>query len=144
MRRRTSSARRRRRLAANEISEECSAFLAGSYRGYLEICGRPVPAWAWLNALAHGDRIDIEIEATTCSGDDTPEAVVGELAAAVVAALERGEELVGLQRNTLIPLELALSATTYAVPTNGVELARALRSAVRNGLEPIRTRRSDP
>jgi hypothetical protein len=143
MRRPKSSARSRRRWAEAELSEECSTFLAGAYREYLEIRGGSIPAWAWINVLAHGTRGDIEVAASQC-GDDTPVALVGEMAAAMVAALGRGECLVDLQRNTLIPLELALTATVDALPTSSTDLATAIHAALRDGLEPIRSRRSDP
>jgi hypothetical protein len=137
MRKRTKSARRRR-SAETELSEECSAFLCGSYREYLDMCGRSIPAWAWVNVLAHGSRDDIEIVATMSSDDGTPEGLIGECATAVVAALENGESLVGLQRKTLVPLELALADAIDAYPTNSAELGRALRSVLGPGaLGPI-------
>lgn len=37
------------------LAEDCEAFVAGRYAEHLERLGCPVPTWAWLNGLAHGD-----------------------------------------------------------------------------------------
>lgn len=42
------------------LAEDCEAFLAGRYAEHLQDLGCPVPTWAWLNGLAHGDRARLE------------------------------------------------------------------------------------
>lgn len=42
------------------LAQECEAFLAGRYAEHLDGLGCPVPTWAWLNGLAHGDLARVE------------------------------------------------------------------------------------
>lgn len=46
---------RRLRRRGRDLIQECEAYLAGQYVGYLEVRNEHVPNWAWLNVLAHGD-----------------------------------------------------------------------------------------
>lgn len=126
--------------AETELGEECALFLAGAYRDFLEAHDRPIPAWAWINSLAHGDRANAERAAAMRNGEETPDALVAEIAAAALTALKNGATLESLQRNTLVPLELALAATHNLPPTNSAELGRALASArtARLSLTPTR------
>lgn len=128
-------------LEATELGEECAAFLAGGSRDYLEARGRPIPAWAWVNRLTHGDQAAIEYAAAMHHSDDTPDALIAEIAAAALARLAGGATLEALQRITLVPLELALAASAGPAPASSSELARALASALTNRLSPIETRR---
>lgn len=129
--------------AATELGDECAAFLTGGYRDYLETRGRPVPAWAWVNRLAHGDHADIASAAARQSNDDTPEALIAAIAAAVLTRLQDGVPLEALQRNSLVPLEMTLAAQAELPPTSSIELGRVLRSALTTRLPPPQTRRLD-
>lgn len=118
------------------LGDECAAFLAGGYRHYLDTRGQPIPAWAWINCLAHGDRSDIECAATLQTNEVDPDTLIAAIAMAALAHLTVGATLEALQRNTLVPLELALAAQAGTVPTNSLELGRALASALPKRLPP--------
>lgn len=45
---------RRSHPAAVALIEECEAFFAGTFVELCEERATPVPAWAWMNLLAHG------------------------------------------------------------------------------------------
>jgi len=48
------------RPAAEELVEECEAFLAGRLGEIFPARGVPRPPWVWLNQLAHGDHAQVE------------------------------------------------------------------------------------
>lgn len=89
--------------------EECGAYLSGTYAELLVRRGTPVPAWAWINRLAHADEPAVR-DGIAAEGDDGPwpaarrclEAVALDVAAGVEAGLPE------LQREVLRPLELLL------------------------------------
>jgi hypothetical protein len=104
--------RRDARSAADELAAECEAFLAGRYPAYLVHRGRPVPAWAWTNPLAHAPEEQLRSMIST-RGDAMGPAggwphalcyVAGEL----LDLAERCGPLTELQANSLVPLELEL------------------------------------
>lgn len=123
--------------ASSELAEQCELFLSGAYREYLEARGRPIPAWAWINRLAHGDRADFERAAAMHNGDATAEALIAEIAAVALTRLQRGVDLETLQQNSLIPLELALAARAGVAPANSEELGRMITSALMTRLARI-------
>ena len=49
----------RNRAWEQEFVAECEAFLSGHSAQWLADANRPVPVWAWVNALAHGSDDDI-------------------------------------------------------------------------------------
>jgi len=103
------------RASKHEGIAEVEAFPSGHYVRYLVDNKRPVPAWAWLNELAHGSHDDIT--ALTVSeprralwNTNAWEGAVAFLAQELVSqAPRRGRTLSELQRSTLIPLELELA-----------------------------------
>lgn len=89
----------------HDLVEGSEAFLTGRYREHLESRGEPLPAWAWVNRLAHGTVADIE---ALCVPGPTsgPEAVVASIGAPVVLGIRSGTiSLESAQLGMLIPLE---------------------------------------
>lgn len=90
---------------AEGLAVECEMYLSGGYRQYLESRSRPVPAWAWINQLAHGDRADIEAMAASLPKGSSPQGLMSAVARRLVAVLaQRDVTLATLQRRKLIPL----------------------------------------
>ena len=112
------------------VAAACEAYLSGAYRQFLEEQGRPVPAWAWLNRLAHGDRSSIEALAGA-PDDGSPAALVASIARMLLLVADRrGGSLASVQRQRLIPLEGRMASAPSGVPGDQDELARALAAAL--------------
>ena len=102
---------------AGDLAEECDAFLAGAYVDLLERRARPVPAWAWLNRLAHADEAslarlgdaDLDAHRTGTGGWRTAQrwlaAVIVDLAGTYPGGVRQ------IQSEALVPLELALAGS---------------------------------
>lgn len=109
-----------------ELAVECEAFLAGHYARLLNDDHRPVPEWAWLNALAHGGEEDVRAFANdgSCSYAAEWNHALAFLAQEVLSeATRRRCTLFDLQSSTLVPLEFELAARctqTDAWPTHVV------------------------
>jgi hypothetical protein len=95
------------------VGEECDAFLAGDWAEHLAAHGEPVPAWAWLNRVAHG-RID-ELRALTRTPGwghawmdewDRLQACVADTL--FQRARQLSSDVATLQLKVLVPLELML------------------------------------
>ncbi len=99
------------------LVSESEAFLLGHYAQYLGLQHRPVPAWAWLNALAHGGEADISSLATSepprraLPSDTTVwQQALAFLAQELISqAARRGRPVADLQRSMLVPIELELA-----------------------------------
>jgi hypothetical protein len=89
------------------VVEDCEAFLAGRYVELCESRGEPVPVWAWLNLLAHGNEDDLRAaagrRATAVRWRQAQTFLAGELVDLVDAARV---PLAAFQRDVLVPLEL--------------------------------------
>ncbi len=122
-----------------DLGLECAMFLAGEYAGYLESEGRPVPAWAWVNRLAHGTEGDLRTLAGGPKRDGSPGGMISRIASHVLDLLESDDvSLPDLQRRALIPLEMALGETPGSgVPLSSAELGRAIMHALSIGLSPL-------
>lgn len=101
------------RLRRRALVSAAEALLEGSYLEYLLERRRPVPAWATLNAAAHGSPEWVRIVA--CRGGDAPLGCVDPLAAASTIAADLlgvvGNDdlrLAATQASVLVPLELHL------------------------------------
>ena len=112
-------------IAAGVLADEAEAFLSGRLVEYYLEQGRTVPAWAWLNAVAH--RSDAQLAAMVLAG--RPERVPLELGrwydarltlAVVVLDIARysREDLNELQHDALIPLEIELADAS--IPPHGL------------------------
>lgn len=102
-----------------ELAAACEAVLRGRYVEHLEERHCRVPAWAWVNLLAHGSAEDLE-NATSLAGDGQPQrwrAARAYLAGEILGVADRGgTSLRDLQRDVLVPLELHLASSE---PTRG-------------------------
>ncbi|GEM_PF-1730385 len=97
-----------------ELIAECAAFLQGQMASRLEHASMVVPAWAWINALAHGDEAMV---AAMAAGASPTRAIphrswhtaVSYLATEIgVVQAETGASLHDVQRACLVPVEFAL------------------------------------
>ncbi|MGA2520655.1 MAG: hypothetical protein ABSG81_07540 [Acidimicrobiales bacterium] len=103
----------------HELVRECTAFLSGCYPGHLVDAGLPVPAWAWLNPVAHGSVDSVRMLASGATlGRPAPYATgawtqaVAFLASEVLRLV--GDDPAGLlhvQGASLVPLELAMAGS---------------------------------
>ena len=106
--------------------EECEAFLAGRYAELLDSWGAVVPAWAWMNLVAHGDEVALRcaMEERTMAGWRQARAY---LAAVILDAVDDGTiVLADLQREVLVPLELDVAVCRTAVHWTPGQLVRGL------------------
>lgn len=121
--------------ACDSVSDEAAAFLSGRYADYLMTHNLPIPAWAWLNGLSHGDVDEIRALAVhECTG---PSAVIAELAAQMVTLVDTERlSLSFIQKRIFIPLELRLAATPgIGCPHDADEMTHVLRAATSGGLQ---------
>jgi len=115
---------------------DCEAFLAGQYVDRAEHASGGLPAWAWLNLLAHGSHDEL-VEARARLGaveadewrDRRWRNAQGYLAGELLDACD-GEPaaLRSLQRRVLIPLELDLTSSVSRLDPGG--LAKAVLQAL--------------
>lgn len=105
------------------LVHECEAFLSGRLAEELEDRQQPVPAWAWMNMLAHGTPRQLRSMAYEGLGGafttvDAWERGLCFLAREVLAmAEERGCTVEELQRRALVPLELEMTRDVGWVET---------------------------
>lgn len=101
---------------AATAGNEFDSYLAGSYAEWLTREHRSVPAWAWVNRLAHGtvDELD-ELRAGEWTPAPAPadvslwQQVLTFLAGEVLDRVADDDELRELQRTVLVPVELRLA-----------------------------------
>jgi hypothetical protein len=94
----------------DDIATECQLFLTGRYAERLDASGRPLPAWVWLNELAHGSPDELSALAGGTTARPHPQVwasaityLAGEL---LVLADGDTARLRALQSDVLVPLEL--------------------------------------
>jgi len=126
----------RSRTWERELVAECEEFLFGRYAQYLRDESRPVPTWAWLNVLAHGNEEDIAaLAASEPPRRSSPDTVWQEALAFLAQELmneatRRGLPLASLQRSTLVPLELELAGRWGPVCVQPVEFVSSVLTAL--------------
>lgn len=132
--------------SANELVAECEAFLSGSYGSYLADRCREIPAWVWINGLAHGNEAELRRAAARSNDRGDPGSLIVALAREILmAADERNVTLKALQRRTLIPLELALADRCgLEVPTDSATLTMMLKAVIASGLQPLPWHGAEP
>jgi hypothetical protein len=114
---------------ADGLADECEAFLAGKYLFQLASTGQPIPGWALINPLAHGDPALIRWLADVDAGPSDPLALLSYLADEVLLAAARQHvPLEVLQQAVLVPLESQAELLPLKRP-------RELVALVRKGLE---------
>lgn len=130
--------RRGRTSAHTGVTQEIDAYLSGHIVEYLRAQDRPVPAWAWLNLLAHGTEQEIlaEHRMVGAHAEATPwRDARSYLAGEVLAVLDADPVgLANVQESVLVPVELALIERGTMPGPNLAELV----SAVLAGLEAYR------
>jgi hypothetical protein len=116
-----------RRHKRSRVAQECEAFLAGHYH---EVIGRyePVPAWVYVNAIAHAQRADLErLAGQSGPSNDRLLAGLSYLGGEVLAVCDHHDVSLGdAQREVLVPLEFELSVT--ADPADVAALVGTVRS----------------
>ncbi|MDY7106269.1 MAG: hypothetical protein S0880_34230 [Actinomycetota bacterium] len=110
---------------------DCEAMLTGAAAERLMRTGRPVPPWAWVNLLAHGSAADLRrppmmaaslAERPWCRARAH---LAGQLARTVDADVA---PLARLQREVLVPLELALLDDPSIAPSPTAVVHLVLRA----------------
>ncbi len=127
----------RNRAWEQEFVAECEAFLSGHSAQRLAEENRPIPLWAWVNALAHGSKDDITALATgePPSAHDRSASVWHQALAFLAQELtsqttRRGCSLADLQRSTLVPLELELAGRRASGTGEPAQLVARVLSAL--------------
>ncbi len=98
-----------------ELIGDCEAFLVGHLAEQFEGRAASVPAWAWMNLLAHGSEHDLRSERAVVrarqltSGDEWC-AARSYLAVEVLNLAAEFGPLADLQRSVLVPLEQRLAS----------------------------------
>ncbi len=98
-----------------QLVRECEAFLSGRLAEEMELTEQPVPAWAWLNMLAHGNIRQMRAMAggalvRPIAGLEAWQRGLGFLAREVLAVLDEHRcSVEDLQRQVLVPLELEMT-----------------------------------
>jgi hypothetical protein len=124
---------------AEQLTAECEAFLGGSYAEHLRRAGVPLPAWVWLNLIAHGTLDELRALATGPAPPPVWPRARWFLAGEVLAAVESGGcSLRGLQRDALIPLEQQAMTGDAASRWGPAELVRRTRELVQGHARPLR------
>jgi len=133
--------RKRRRRSdptptATQLAAEAEAFLTGRVRDALREQMEPVPAWAAVNVLAHGDLDTLRrLAAGVASGESSPDIWVEPLAVLapqiLMFANEEPASLRELQSEVLIPLEARVLAL-HETRISPSELVVSCRAALRH------------
>jgi len=117
------------------LVSDCEAFLLGSYAQLLDERSEPVPVWAWTNLLAHGTGEDLAWATSDVHGGRFSSRrwrVARAFAASeVLAAVERGATLADVQREVLVPAELAIADQRGAWAWTPQQWLETVRSAIR-------------
>lgn len=121
------------------IVEQCAAYLDGTYRQLLERRGHPVPAWSWINVLAHGDDEEFRRCAAAPVGTDDCDGYVARLARHMLLKMRaESVSLRDVQNTVLVPLEMALIVRVGSATPEETTLSRAVARELLQGLTPIR------
>jgi hypothetical protein len=121
-------ARTHRRIVdelSKSLVQETQRFLDGKYLEIAYVCGHDMPVTTWLSTLAHGDRDVLERASkwTVEYGNARPEfetwgRVLAVTAGQILATTSEVNCSLGqLQRDLLIPLELAIMTTPVGPAT---------------------------
>jgi len=126
----------RNRRKERHLARECDVYLSGGYAEYLETRERNIPNWVWINFLAHAraDQLrELSTQAGFSPGLPRRTAVwwqaVAFLADEILSRAEDDEELDGLRRSILVPLELD-DLHTGRSPRRPGELVRRVLAAL--------------
>ena len=117
---------------------EFDAYLTGGYVRWL-VCNRqPVPGWAWINRVAHGELDDLRELASALNHRsraavemDVWQQVAALLAKHVLTTAGDEDQLRDLQLRVLVPLELRL-ADEWWTPLRPTDLATTVLAALQD------------
>ena len=102
--------------SASVLAAECEAFLAGRLPEVWACIDEP-PVWTWLNPIAHGSAERIG----TIAADPSAAVRASTVRTIAEAVLARHDDLATLQREVLVPLEVA-HAGEVMTPRRLIEL----------------------
>jgi len=122
--------------SSTQLAAEAEAFLAGRVRDVLREQMEPVPAWAAVNVLAHGDLDTLHrLVAGVASGEPSLDMWAEPLAVLatqiLVLADEEPASLGELQRQVLVPFEARLLAR-HETRISPSQLVVSCRAALRH------------
>jgi hypothetical protein len=126
-----------------ELAAETEAFFSGGYIKKLQSVGDPLPGWAWLNCLAHGELVDVQSLQTVAvaendgqdGGEVSWESAQRVLASELLDLTDNDPVLLSrLQRRVLVPLELQMMRTEADRGLGAFELVQSSRAALRSSL----------
>lgn len=118
--------------AGPTVTGECAAFLSGDYLDYIRECGAlgriPRSAWMILNPVAHGSPERVRQLAALALPTNRHQMTWHECRSRIAAALvgkcrDDDAELTRLQRDALVPLELALIDEVEVTPQMLIQLS---------------------
>lgn len=126
---------RRAESPGDDVGTECEEFLSGRFARMLATRGEPVPAWAWLNQVAHATRQEVAALAATAGsprrlGAGDWRAAVAAVALDLLWLAQNERALQLLQLEALVPVELALMGDQTALVGTPEELVRIARAAL--------------
>lgn len=126
-----------------ELAAETEAFFSGGYIKKLQSAGDPLPGWAWLNCVAHGELGDVQSLQTVAvaendrqdGGEVSWESAQRLLASELLDLTDNDPVLLSrLQRRVLVPLELQMMRTEADRGLGAFELVQSFRAALRSSL----------
>ena len=121
--------KKRRGDGSERALREAQAILSGRAIEWFEEQHTRVPAWAWVNQLAHATPVRLRQLVTIghYAHPSSWDCALGASAAEVVTAGASPAGILRLQREALLPLELDLLAGTAAPPAKPSQLTVLIR-----------------
>jgi hypothetical protein len=124
---------------SSDVAEECESFLSGGYLDRLNDRSVEIPAWAWINLVAHAAPARVEELSMAALGPSTMRAdhrawwiVVRAIAERmVVTATESATTIEEIQSLTLVPIEFALMSNPVGPRTTLRVVEQALERTAR-------------
>ena len=131
---------------ANDLVAECEAFLSGAYLRYLVDRCREIPAWVWINDLAHGDEAEVRRAAARSNDRSDPHSLIVDIAREILMAIDEGIiTLKALQRRTLhSPRTRSGRKMRARGSDDSAALTRELKAVIASGLQPLPWHGADP
>ncbi|HEX3841553.1 MAG TPA: hypothetical protein VHU85_12230 [Acidimicrobiales bacterium] len=125
--------------ASTRLIADAEAFLSGDYADHLSRNRESVPAWAWINAFAHGDLSRVRRArrgfgarelAEPTEGTDESWRIAQRIVADQLLEIVRGDRLTlsYVQETVLVPLELMLM---YERSLTAFDMVQVTRAALR-------------
>src|SRR5262245_18668865 len=108
------------------LVDECEWYLSGAFAEHCA-ADEQVPAWAWMNLLAHGEESELRALATDRAVDDEGRQALRYVAAELLDLAADGYlDLAMYQRDVLVPLELDMFACPTFREWSAAQLASGL------------------